>query len=102
MSWGNVKMRERIRLKDESGQKYIHKINNVIYLAPKKGREDSIDHYEVDWSHQWRVRGHWRVLVDGIGKDRQGDYGVKGFTWVKDHTKGPENTQLVEKVRILK
>jgi len=46
------------------------------------------------------VRGHWRKH-EGIGKDREGIYGVEGFTWVSEHVRGPGNLPLVKKVRIL-
>ena len=32
-------------------------------------------------------------------KDRFGDYCVSGYTWVKDHKKGPEELQLIYKTR---
>ena len=42
---------------------------------------------KIDWLTSWKVRGHWRK-VDTIGKDRLGEYKVKGYTWVKDCIKG--------------
>lgn len=54
---------------------------------------------EIDWSHKWRVRGHWR-RVDGVGKDRTGSYCVKGATWVAPHVKG--KSALVEKTRLVR
>jgi hypothetical protein len=52
---------------------------------------------DVDWSHQWEIRGHWRVC-ETIGKDRDGIYQVEGYTWVKNHIKG--KGILVKKARI--
>ena len=53
-------------------------------------------------SHAFRVRGHWRTLESkkNIGKDRQGNYIVKGFTWVTEYIKGDEN-DVMKKVRII-
>jgi len=55
---------------------------------------------EIDWSHRWEVRGHWRKC-DGIGKDREGKRCVNNFTWVKEHEKGPEDLPLIKKTRII-
>jgi hypothetical protein len=46
------------------------------------------------------VRGHWRK-VNGIGKDRSGEYCVKEFTWVTEHDKGPDGKPLIRKTRIV-
>lgn len=54
----------------------------------------------IDWSHRWEVRGHWRKCAT-IGKDREGKYGVKGFTWVSSHERGPEDAPLIKKTRII-
>ena len=40
----------------------------------------------------------WRK-VDGVGKDRDGAYTVRGQTWVSPHTKGKGN--LVKKSRVV-
>lgn len=78
-----------------------HKINYFIRIKPKYSvsKPEPIFAKEIDWSHQWWVRGHWRKF-DGIGKDRNGDYNTKGFTWVIPHLKGPETLPVVKKVRI--
>lgn len=53
-------------------------------------------------SHAFKVRGHWRTLEnsESIGKNRQGERIVKGFTWVTEYVKGDEN-DIVKKVRIV-
>lgn len=53
-------------------------------------------------SHAFKVRGHWRTLEnsEALGKDRQGNRIVKGFTWVTEYIKGDESN-LVKKVRIV-
>ena len=53
----------------------------------------------IDFKHSFMVCGHWRK-VSGLGKDRNGDYKVHGFTWVRPFTKG--NGELVNKIRVLK
>lgn len=88
---------------------YRKEINTVIHIRKKlsEKKEASIetplqefDKETIDWTHRWRVRGHWRK-TDGIGKNRNGEYGVAGFTWVVEHIKGNENLPLIEKTRIL-
>lgn len=93
--------RTNIRAKVKSnGQTYFHKIKHVVYLGLKKeyNRVASVQGESVDWSHRWEVRGHWRK-VRGIGKDREGNYTVKGFAWVVPHIKGPDALPVIKKVR---
>lgn len=49
------------------------------------------------------VIGHWRKLNNNnhLGKDRQGNYNVKGYTWVKSFIKGDKNSKLTQKERII-
>jgi hypothetical protein len=78
------------------------KPKQIIHVVPKKEKEEyaGIGGAPIDWSHRWEVRGHWRKQ-DGIGKDRAGEYQVRGWTWVVPHTKGPEDKLLVKKIRIV-
>lgn len=93
----------RATVKIGSGkEKRIHRIRRVVHVSPKK----LMTSYEsqgvhVDWSHRWEVRGHWRQF-GGLGKDRDGNYSVNGFTWVVHHEKGPEHLPLVKKTRFVK
>lgn len=81
--------------------KRIHRIRRVIHVAPKKYvKKQDVKGSNVNWTHRFEVRGHWRVL-DGLGKDREGNYCVSGFTWVTHHTRGPEDLPLVKKVRVI-
>lgn len=80
---------------------YRTEINKVVHLRPYKFKEAT--EYlgnKIDWSHRWKVRGHWRKC-NSVGKDRNGEYGVDGFTWVIDHIRGPEEKQLIEKTYLL-
>lgn len=80
------------------------KIKKAIHIA-RKARpgelKEVLNSFPVDWSHRWEVRGHWRKF-DGTGKNRNGERKIKGHTWVKSHTKGPDEEDLVKKVRVIK
>lgn len=100
---GKSSIKEKIKYGSKS-EKKTRVIREIVYITPKK--EDppvSVHGNTISWdySHRWEVRGHWRVCK-GIGKDRQGDYCVTGFTWVKPHEKGPEDKPLIKKTRIKK
>lgn len=54
----------------------------------------------LEFTHSFKVRGHWRTLQTGrVGKDRNGDYKIKGYTWVTEHIKG--TGELVHRTRII-
>jgi hypothetical protein len=95
--------RVNIQFKLGSGaKKQGHRIRQIVRVcagsrskvAPLQGL------HEIDWSHRWGVRGHWRKL-NGIGKNREGRYCINGFTWVTDHVKGPEDKVFVKKTRLV-
>lgn len=97
---GTENVRHMVRL-GHGKSKQMHRIRKVIHVTPKK----ETNHYdgnsrEIDWTHRWNVRGHWRKC-DGLGKDRDGNYCVHGFTWVIDHEKGPEHLPLITKTRVV-
>jgi len=96
---GTESVNERVKL-STGGSKTIRKIKRVIHICGKRDKTKLYGTREVDWSHAWSVRGHWRKIPT-IGKNRLGEYVVKGFTWVADHQKGPESKDLVSKVRVL-
>ncbi len=79
-------------------------IIKLIRIAPTAARSKvaALGKKQIDWSHRWFVRGHWRKAT-GLGKDRSGNYVVQGFTWVVSHEKGPEEAALVaKKTRLIK
>lgn len=81
-----------------------HTINQIVRIVPKNLKEKTLpltQGAEIDWSHRWEVRGHWRK-IELLGKDRSGEYCVNGFTWVKDHIRGPEHLPIVKKTRVVK
>ena len=54
----------------------------------------------VDFSHRWQVRGHWRKIA-GIGKNREDEYTVSGYTFVCEHEKGPDHLPVIKKTRVV-
>lgn len=51
---------------------------------------------EVEWHHQWIVRGHWRwqhVSKNHPLAEQYGD-GYRARVWVRPHVKGPEDKPL--------
>jgi hypothetical protein len=78
--------------------KCLHKVENILRLSPtmKKSYPEPAFSREIDWNMQWWVRGHWRKLPSDqiLGKDRTGEYKVKGFTWVTEHLRGPEDKPI--------
>jgi hypothetical protein len=99
---GVEEVREKVKLGSGTGEKVFHPIRKIIRVAPKGQRASVLPAFsrEIDWSHRWAVRGHWR-RIGGLGKNRAGEYCVQGFTWVSDFVKGPEGAPLVEKVRVV-
>lgn len=81
---------------------------NVYYVLHKDDsksesylREHGTGTFE--FSHAFKVRGHWRTLQsnESLGKDRNGDRVVKGYTWVTEYIKGDEEN-LIKKLHIVK
>lgn len=103
---GIENVRHVVRLGTGS-QKKMHRIRKVIHVTPRKNTEHYDSTRTVDWSHRWEVRGHWvklEINANGdsrLGKDRNGDYCVSGWTWRNHHVKGPEHLPLVKKVRVV-
>lgn len=84
-------------------QHKMHRIRKLIHVWPKKlvkSFNDAKTQINIDWSHRWEVRGHWRKH-EGLGKDRAGNYCINGFTWVVHHEKGPDHLPLIKKTRIV-
>ncbi len=100
-SIGTIKKKERVRI-GVGSERRLHTIREVVFVTPKKLRDQRARDLNVivDWSHRWEVRGHWRK-ISGIGKNRNGHYGVNGLTWVTPHTKGPEDKPVVRKQRVV-
>lgn len=93
--------RERVRVGTGQTKKVIT-IRKIVHVRPTRLQSPVSEMGRtIDWSHRWEVRGHWRKLEGGLGKDRDGNYCVEGWTWVKDFVKGPEGAILVKKTRLI-
>ena len=91
----------RVKILKEGRKKKVYPISSVTYIVPKKNTvsfERKMGR-SFDWSHSFEVRGHWRK-IKGIGKDREGQYCINGFTWVSPSVKGKGD--LVKKIRVIK
>lgn len=79
--------------------KATRRINHVVRIMSKTSKPGAKALFSniVTWSHQWLVRAHWR-RVKYIGKDRE-NKPIPGFTWVRNHKKGPEGCALFKKTR---
>lgn len=99
---GFQQINQKVKLGTGSNKRF-HKIRKVVYVKPKKavlGEKEEAQSKLVNWTQRWFVRGHWRK-TDTLGKDREGNYSVEGFTWVTEHVKGPEDAPLVKKTRVV-
>lgn len=99
-AWGVENPHEVLKI-GSGKSKEIKRIRRVIHIAPKQVKNKIAIgvHKKIDWSHSWTVRGHWRK-INGIGKDRNNQELVYGYTWVNSYLKG--NGELVKKARIVK
>lgn len=99
---GKEKAPQRIRTGSGSDRKLV-RIKNILHVAMKKENRSYAKSLgkEIEWTHRWEVMGHWRK-VDTIGKDRNGEYGIHGYTWVVPHSKGPADKDLVKKIRVVR
>lgn len=100
---GLKNVREAVKI-GSSENKRVHRIKNIIYVCPKRDVADPLifGSKQIDWTHRFMVRGHWRRLETGLGKDRGGNYCINGFTWVTEHERGPEELPLIHKTRMAK
>jgi hypothetical protein len=99
---GQEKVTARIKVRS-GGNKEIVKIKRLIHIAPKSQKASyEKGTREIEWSHRWFSRGHWRELPKGqLGKNRQGLYAELGRTWVTESIKGPERKDLIQKTRLI-
>lgn len=85
-----------------NGKKIFWRPKQLTIVSTNKYKYEAEKNFKsIDWSHRWEVRGHWRK-IEGLGKDRADNYGVIGFTWVKCHSKGPENKPVIKKAYLVK
>jgi hypothetical protein len=98
---GTEHSRERLKVGTGKTKRTIT-IRKIVHVKPKgkKYFGEYAGTRDVDWTHRWFVRGHWRKH-EGLGKDREGNYCIAGRTWVNAHEKGPEDAPLISKTRIV-
>lgn len=98
---GVESVRVNIRL-GEGKHKRQQKIRRVVHVRPKSQAVNSPDASKaIDWTHRFEVRGHWVSIPGRLGKDREGNYCVKDFTWRTNYVKGPEHLPLIKKTRVV-
>lgn len=53
--------------------------------------------------HAFEVMGHWRRLhnENSLGKNREGEYLVEGFTWVRPQVRCADRGEVLKKVRVI-
>ena len=79
-----------------------------IYYVLGEKNEDVTKKYNsihsmgrLEYTSSFHVRGHWRTINEkSLGKDRNGNYNVKGYTWVTDYIKG--EGELAKRLRVVK
>lgn len=71
----------------------------ITYVTHKRYVNSNPTYRELEWTHCFSVSGHWRK-VKNIGKDRNGDYCVDGYTWVKPCEKN-KHLPKIDKLRVL-
>jgi hypothetical protein len=62
---------------------------SVIRLRRSKSNYEG-EHNEVNWTHRWLVRGHWRNQWYGSGEDR-----YQRAIWIHPQIRGPEDAPLL-------
>lgn len=97
------------RYKDKS--KGSLKVNTrpiyIVLDADKKAKKIKYDNISrqgiLRRDFSFPVIGHWRKLTDNrhLGKDRQGNYNIQGYTWVNAFIKGNKEKSLIRKERIV-
>jgi len=97
---GTEKTKDRVRI-GKGKQRKIHKIREIIVVTNRQSKPSVGLGRNIDWSHRWEVRGHWRRFK-GMGVDREGTRRALNMTWISNYVKGPENKTLVKKVRSVK
>ena len=79
----------------------------IYYVLGEKDKDVSAKYKYIqptgtlEYSYAFKVRGHWRRVGDKtLGKDRNGVYGIKGYTWVTEYTKG--EGELAKRLHVIK
>jgi hypothetical protein len=75
---------------------------NIIHLSKLNSIPQYKNSKNIEWSHAWKVRGHWRYFSnnDQLGKNRHGERLEKGRTWVMEYEK-QKDLEFKNKIRII-
>ena len=95
---------KRVKRKKADGYKEFLRLRRPIIITDKQNRKSlGSPNDKIDWSYRWEVRGHWRKLIspESLGKDPNGEYKIKGYTWVKPYDKGPEDKVKLSRKRVV-
>ena len=81
----------------------IKSFKPIYYVLERKEAEKQVRSIRarghIEFTHSFKVRGHYRrINPTSFGKDRNGEYKLKGITFVKDYVKG--EGELVKKLRV--
>ena len=76
-------------------------IKEVVVFTLRRGktREYEGDEREVEWSHRWFVRGHWRKQPYVERDDEGNKYTVTRQIWIATYLKGPDGKPIIYKRR---
>lgn len=82
----------------------IKKVSDVIHIYPKEARSSDVFIKKVmgireEVSYRFDRAGHFRK-IKGVGRDSDGNYGLRGMTWVKAHVVGSEDKPYMPKTRV--
>ena len=93
------KIVKKYRIKREL-KKIKYKPSEIIYISSKRNFKKINTNNKIINKPQYayEVMGHWRK-INSIGKDRQGNRTVNGFTWINPYQKG--TGELMRKIRII-
>jgi hypothetical protein len=99
---GSQSTKDFVKFRNKHGKTKKYFLRKVVHICSKSKKENLTKKgLDIDWSHRWEVRGHWRDIPGVLGKDRVGDYCIEGKTWVTEHIKGPEEQPFIRKTRLL-
>lgn len=77
------------QLRKQLEKKNLDSKVSVIALRHKSARGEGDS--DIEWSHRWLVRGHWR---NQPCKDENGEWTTR-MVWIHPHVKGPDDKPLL-------
>lgn len=80
----------------------------ILVLRDNPQKESKVNIYKrrdgnIQYAFSWVVRGHYRKLhnPETIGKDRNGDLTVQGYTWVETYVKGNLDAPILKREHVV-